>query len=109
MQCYWRLIGMGESQAIGIRLENDLLKRVDKIGEEEKMDRSTAIRVLIEEGYSSRMEKKAAKEYAAGRITMGKAAEKAGMTIWEFEQYLVMHGYKSQYSVSDLLEEAKKI
>ncbi len=39
-------------------------------------------RALIEEGYSSRMEKKAAKEYAAGRITMGKAAEKAGMAVW---------------------------
>jgi len=100
---------MGESQAIGIRLDNNLLKRVDKMGEEEKLDRSTAIRVLIEEGYASRSRKKAAKDYTAGKITMGKAAEKAVMTLWEFEQYLISTGYKSQYSISDLMEEAKKI
>lgn len=100
---------MGESQAIGIRLESEILKKVDKIGREEQLDRSTAIRILIAEGYESRMRKNAAKEYAAGKVTISGGAEKANMTVWEFEQYLTCGGFRSQYSISDLREELEKI
>ncbi len=36
---------------------------------------------------------------------MRKAAMDANLSIWEMEQYLVRHGYKSQYSVEDLQHE----
>ncbi|HLC79379.1 MAG TPA: UPF0175 family protein [archaeon] len=91
--------------AIGIRIEPELLKKIEKLGKEESMDRSTAMRMLLEQGYKSHVKKRAAEKYREGKTTISDAAQKAGLTIWEFEQYLVVNGYKSQYSVEDLKEE----
>lgn len=96
---------MSESQAIGIRLENKFLKSIDELSDEEHFDRSTTMRILLKEGYKNHIIKKAAEEYKAGRITMSKGAEKAKITIFEFEKFLVSNGFKSQYSVEDLKEE----
>ena len=100
---------MNESTAIGIRLEKDLLRRVEFLGKEEHLDRSTILRILLEEGYEDYIKKKAAKEYKAGKITISGAAAKANITIWEMEQYLVSEGFKSQYSAEDLKKEMKSL
>ncbi|HIH09047.1 MAG TPA: hypothetical protein HA254_00075 [Candidatus Diapherotrites archaeon] len=91
--------------AIGIRVEPEFLKKIEKLGKEESMDRSTAMRMLLEQGYKSHMKKKAAEKYRQGKTTMSAAAGEAGLTIWEFEQYMIATGYKSQYSIEDLKEE----
>lgn len=96
---------MTESQAIGIRLENEFLKRVETVCREEHVDRSTALRMLLEEGYENYAKRKAAEEYKSGKLTISKAAEKAFLTVWEMEQYLLSKGFKSQYSIEDLKEE----
>ena len=99
---------MSDSQAIGIKLDNKFLNKIENLGKEENLDRSTIMRLLLEEGYKTRIKKKAAKDYAAGKITISNAAEKAGLTVWEMEQYLVLNGFKSQYSIEDLNEEVFK-
>ncbi len=42
---------------------------------------------------------------AAGKFTISRAAENAGLTIWEFGKYLVETGFKSDYSIEDLERE----
>jgi len=96
---------MGETGAVGVRIDKDFLKKIEKLGKEDFMDRSTTMRALLEEGYKSRMKRKAAEKYKAGKTTISGAASQAGMTIWEFEQYLILNGFKSQYSVEDLKHE----
>ena len=100
---------MHESQAIGVRLDNEFRKKLENLCKEEHLDRSTAMRILLEEGYQNYMKRKASEHYLSGKTTISKAAEKAGLTIWEMEQYLVSKGFKSQYSIEDLKEEIKKI
>ena len=53
--------------------------------------------------------RKVSELYKSGKVTLSKAAHDADVTLWELEQYLVRHGYKSQYSVEDLNEELKQI
>lgn len=96
---------MAELQAIGVRLDKLFLKKVEALSREEHLDRSTALRVLMEEGYMNFTRKKAAQLYKEGKITISKAAEKAGITVWEMEQFLTSQGFKSQYSIEDLKEE----
>ena len=98
---------MREAQAIGIRLDKEFLKRIESLSQEEQLDRSTAMRILLEEGYRNFVKRKAAELYKAGKITLSKASEKAGITLWEMEQYLVSQGFKSQYSVEDLKQEMR--
>ncbi len=96
---------MTQSQAIGIRLEDDFMHKIDTISVVEKWDRSTTIRVLLEQGYWQYIKKKAAEAYKEGKTTMSRAANDANISIWEMQQYLVRHGYKSSYSVEDLENE----
>jgi len=100
---------MSESQAIGIRLDSKFLNRIETVGKEEHLGRSMAMRILLEEGYQTYVKRKAAEEYMNKKITISKAAEKAGATVWEMEQYLVSKGFKSQYSTEDLKDEMNKI
>ncbi len=95
------------AEAIGIRLDSDMLKKIEKLGKEEVLDRSTIIRQLVYLGYKDLIKKKSAEEYVKGEITFSEAARRAEMTIWEMEQYLVENGYKSSYSIEDLGKEIK--
>ena len=49
---------------------------------------------------------KAAESYVQGKITFSEAARRAGITLWDMESYLVARGFKSQYTVEELMEEA---
>lgn len=100
---------MSEYKAIGVRVENRFLDKIESLGKKENLDRSSIMRMLLIEGYKNYIKKKVAEEYMQGRITMSKAADTAGITIWEMQQYLISMGFKSDYSIKDLGEEMELI
>lgn len=95
------------TQPIGIRLPKEMMEKIDRLSEQEMADRSTIIRKLVMAGYYDFMKKKTAEEYTKENITLSKAAEQAGLTIWEMERYLIENGFKSSYSIEDLEKEIK--
>lgn len=97
------------TEAIGIRLDQDFLKKIEKISKEEVIDRSSAIRKLIYIGYQNFIKKRAAEDYIKGKITISEAAHRGEMTVWEIEKYLVEEGYKSSYSIEDLGKETDSL
>lgn len=97
---------MGE--AIGIRLDESFLKKIEELSKEEVLNRSSTIRKLVYMGYISLIKKKSAEDYIKGKITISEAAHRAEISIWEMEKYLVEQGYKSEYSIEDLNKELKK-
>jgi metal-responsive CopG/Arc/MetJ family transcriptional regulator len=98
---------MGE--AIGIRLDDDTLKKIEELSKEETIDRSTAIRKLVQLGYQNIMKQKAYEKYKRGEITMSQASRMAMLTIWEMEKFMVEQGFTSSYSVEDLENEMKTL
>ena len=96
-------------KSVGIRMDDELLKKLDEMSNEESVDRSTLVRRLVRKGYELRKKEIAANKYKEGRITLSKAAEEAGITVWEMEKYLVESGYKSEYSVKDLEREMSNV
>ncbi|MFH1587712.1 MAG: UPF0175 family protein [Candidatus Diapherotrites archaeon] len=100
---------MSESTAIGIRLENDFLSKIDNLSKKESLDRSTTMRILLEKGYFEHIKKKAMEEYMKGKVSISKAAKIANTTIWEMRKYLIENGIKSEYSIKDLQKEVQKI
>ena len=97
------------NEAIGVRFNNVFLKKIEKLSKEELLDRSSTIRKLVYLGYRNLIKKKVAEDYKKGKITISKAANRAEMTVWEMEKYLVEQGYKSDYSIEDLNEELELI
>jgi predicted HTH domain antitoxin len=95
------------TEAIGVRLDDDMRTKIDTLSREEVLDRSSTIRKLLRVGYSEFMKKKVLAKYRKGSITLTEAAEITDMTVWEIQQYFVQEGYMSSYTVEDLNHELK--
>ncbi len=95
------------TRAISVRIEGEFLHKIDSLGEDVNLDRSTVLRQLITKGYEELLKEKIAQKYFEGKLTFSTAAHRANMSLWDFERFLVDKGFKSQYSLEDLQEEIK--
>ena len=88
---------------ITIRLPKEDLEVIKEITAEEKIEKSTAVRELVEMGkvYLAIL------KYKDGKISIGKAAEIAGMTISEIMDLFAQLGIKSKLEINDYLEGSK--
>lgn len=95
--------------SIGVRVPDELLEKLDRLSDEEGLDRSTVIRRLLERGYDEFMLERAGDRYRRGDITITEAADLAESTLWDMERYLVQDGYTSEYSIADLEKEVEAL
>jgi len=71
---------------ISARVPDELEAELDAYLDEENLDRSTAVRKLLSEGLEEWRREQALDQLAAGSITFSRAAEMAGMSVWDFAQ-----------------------
>ena len=76
---------------ISTRLPDELEAELEAYLEDEKLDRSTAVRKLLSEGLEEWRRERALDQLAAGTVTFSKAAELAGMSVWDFAQLAKEH------------------
>ena len=68
----------------GVRLDTELTKAVDEVVEEESVDKSTALRKLVGEGYKGWRLKRAFHQLREGNVSVWEASKIAGMPLWDF-------------------------
>lgn len=73
------------------------------------MDRSTAVRRLLYAGLREWKMQYAATLYIENKITLARAAEEAGVSIWEMMDYVRQRKIPAQYSLEDLEHDLKGI
>ena len=95
------------TEAIGIRIDSETMRKVDALTKDEAEDRSTIIRKLLRMGLQEEAKQRAARLYGEGKITLTEAAHRANLTLWDFQHYLIDKGFVSSYSVEDISEELK--
>lgn len=71
---------------ISARVPDELEEELEAYLDEENLDRSTAVRKLLAEGLETWRRERALEQLESGRITFSKAAELAGMSVWDFAQ-----------------------
>ena len=76
---------------ISTRVPDDLEAELEAYLENEKLDRSTAVRKLLSEGLEDWRRERALESLAAGEITFSKAADYAEMSVWDFAQLAREH------------------
>jgi predicted HTH domain antitoxin len=76
---------------ISARVPDELEAELDAYLEDENLDRSTAVRKLLSEGLEEWRRERALDQLAAGSITFSKAAELAGLSVWDFAQLAKEH------------------
>lgn len=89
--------------AMTVRLPLEDIKIIEEISEREKKDKSTTVRDLVELGkiYFAIV------QYRENKISIGKAAEIAGLTISEMMNLLSKLGIQNNLDLLDYMESQK--
>jgi metal-responsive CopG/Arc/MetJ family transcriptional regulator len=70
------------------RVSKRQLEELERISKQEKIDRSSALRKVLDIGIAEYNKGKAVEEYRKGKVSIGKASELADVSIAEFYKIL---------------------
>jgi predicted HTH domain antitoxin len=94
---------------ISIVLPDDLKEEIDKLKELYKEDQSTLIRKLLWKSINQEKLQFAIKEYLNDKISLGKASEFAGISIWEMLDELNKRNITLNYKIAEAELEIERI
>ncbi|MBS7626979.1 UPF0175 family protein [Candidatus Bathyarchaeota archaeon] len=98
-------------EVVSVRLEEEVLKYAQQRAKEEKIPKSAVIRKLLALGIEYERLKRGIELYRDRKVSLGKAAEIAGIPITQMMDWLVRFGVKSNITLEDYragLEYARK-
>ncbi len=70
--------------SVSARVPEDVFKELEAFMKEESLEKSASIRKLLAEGLQHWKQQKALKSLEEGRASFLKAAEMAGLSVWDF-------------------------
>jgi predicted HTH domain antitoxin len=92
-------------RVIAARFHPEVADEVERIAEEERVDKSTVI-VRAADLYVKRWRlEKALKSYLDGTVTLWKASAIAGISLWEFMDEMNRRKIPLQYTSDDFIED----
>jgi len=77
-----------ENKHLTGRVSKSQIDKLERISKEEKIDRSSVLRKVLDIGLDEYDRRKAVEEYRRDKLSVGKAAELAGISIAEFYKIL---------------------
>ena len=75
-------------ETISIRVSEELETDLEEFMEKEGLDRHTTVRKLLAVGLENRRRERLLERLVDGEITLTTAAERAGLSVWEFTAFL---------------------
>lgn len=90
-------------EQLNIRIPKKLAQELEALAEVEHVAKIDMARQLLWEGVARRKQEVALKLYEEGQVSKSRAAEIAGLSLWEFTELVERRGMRWGYS----LEEAK--
>ena len=92
---------MSNKKFLGLRVEPQVSNIINKIAEEEKLDKTKAIKLLVLAGWKELRLEKSLEQYRKGIISLDKAAKIAGLTVNEMMQQAAANGIKSEETIEE--------
>ncbi|VVB55421.1 Uncharacterised protein [uncultured archaeon] len=95
--------------SISARIPEEIFSELEKFMKEESLEKSASIRKLLSDGLQKWKVEKALRSLEDGKLTFLKAAEMAGMTVWDFADIVREKGIvwiKSQKFIQQDLDDA---
>lgn len=93
------------TKTISTRLSEEELSALDVLAESSGLDRSGMTRCLVRKGLKALRIESALTSYAEHRVTLSRAAEIAGLPLWDFIAQLNAAGGTIHYDVQELEED----
>ncbi|MSQ14546.1 MAG: hypothetical protein EXR50_01605 [Dehalococcoidia bacterium] len=93
---------MKKEYVVGSRLPENLVRDLEMIENLEQTDRSTTVRKLLYSAVGEWKRDHFARQYAAGKMSLARAAEEVGASLWEMMDYVRQQKLPTQYDADDL-------
>ena len=97
------------TEVVSARLPKEMVDLIEEIAREEKVDRSTVLDRALGHYIREWKLQKALESYREGDATLPRAAEIAGLTVWEMIDILSKRKIQPQYDIEDLEEDLKAL
>ncbi len=94
---------------ISIVIPDELKSELDKLRKQSKEDQSSIIRRLLWKSIAQEKLENALKDYIDDKISLGKAAEIAGISIWQMLDELKKRNFTLKYKISEAELEIENI
>ncbi len=91
------------------RIKEQMLEEIDELSEQRKMDRATLLRNLIQEALEKEKQKHILELYKEGEVTLEKAAEMLGISIWEMIELLKEKDIHLHYTKEELQKDLEPV
>ena len=100
---------MKKDRMVASRLPDELVRDLELIERCEQTDRSTTIRKLLHRAIAEWKRDFYARQYGEGKMTLARAAQEAGVSLWEMMDYLRQHRIAAQYDLADLQKDLQTL
>jgi TDG/mug DNA glycosylase family protein len=98
-----------KTEQVNIRLEADVVAALERVAREENIDRSTTIQRLLKASLEQWQTTRALLAYQRGEMSLGRAAEEAGLTQWELIDEAKRSGIAYPLDAEDVRERLAQI
>jgi predicted HTH domain antitoxin len=100
---------MRKEQMVGARLPEELVRDLETIEGVEQSDRSTTVRKLLYNAIRDWKLEYYTRLYGDGKLTLAKAANSAGISLWGMMDYVRKRKISAQYDLDDFQKDLKGI
>jgi len=98
-----------KTELISARFQKEETAIIEEVSKEEKTDKTTALRTIFALGAKQYKLEKAIKQYQTGKISIGKAAADAGVSLWEMMDELKERNIANTLTKEDYQEGLKNL
>jgi len=93
------------TRQLNLRVPESIVDELEQIAAEEQVDRTAIVRRLLVDGMRRWRLERALRLYEQGQLTKERAAELAGVSIYEVMDALRERGAAAQYTIAELQED----
>lgn len=92
---------MARKEFLGLRVEPEFLEMVNEVASEEQVDKTKAIKILVQIGWRKMKLEKTLEKYRRGLLSLDKAAELTGLSIVQIMEEAAARGIKSDETLEE--------
>jgi len=94
---------------LNVRLAPELAERIEEIAQEEKLTRTDVVRRLLNDSVKRWRLERAIRLYREGQVTKARAAEMAGVSLYDMHDLIRQRGIPLHYSLDEAREDMRLI
>jgi predicted HTH domain antitoxin len=94
-----------KTMTLSLRLDSREVKQLDEAAEHDGLDRSALLKRLLRRGYADYRYENACTAYRHGEVTLSRAAEMAGLSVYDLLSRFPADGLQLNLTTDDLRKE----